>query len=184
MIITADEIWSWYPCSGYTKVRVRELIGDGKTAAEIAELPIPAADRMWVLSQALYTQSPVEARLLACEIASTVAHLGGQVCYDTIAVVRRYARGEATEDELSAARAVASAAAARVGDARSTAARAAAARAADVDDVARATAAAADWAADARADTAYAARAAAWRQYLSMAVACLEALAAGAEGEG
>ena len=101
MIITADDVLSWHPCPDYTAARVRELMGTGLTPAQVSELPIPVEDRFWVFAHAL---SPVEARLLACDIAETVAHLGGQVCVDTIAVARRYAHGEATDEELAAAR--------------------------------------------------------------------------------
>ena len=103
MLITADDVMKWRPCPGYTEARVRELMQCGLTPAQISELPISVVDRFWVLAQALYAQSPSQARLLACDIAETVAYLGGRVCMDTIAVARRYARGEATDRELDSA---------------------------------------------------------------------------------
>lgn len=64
---------------------------------------------MWMLAHELSDRSPCEARLLACDIAETVAYLGGQGCFDTISVARRYARGEATYEQLVAAATIADA---------------------------------------------------------------------------
>ena len=47
-----------------------------------------------------------EMRLAACDIAESVVHLPGKhekVCRETIAIARRYANGEATDEELRAA---------------------------------------------------------------------------------
>jgi len=179
MIITANDVLSWRPCPDYTEARVRELMGTGLTPAQVSELPIPVEDRFWVLTHALYAQSPSQARLLACDIAETVAHLGGQVCVDTIAVARRYARGEATDRELASARASARASACASAWAS---ARAAACDAACASARASARAAACDAACASAWDSAYAsACASAWERYLAMAFARLDALAAGAE---
>jgi hypothetical protein len=48
--ITADQIISWRPCYRYPDDRVRALVpGLGLTPLEIAALPIPPEDRVWVL---------------------------------------------------------------------------------------------------------------------------------------
>lgn len=58
------------------------------------------------------------ARLFACDCAERVAHLGNEaVLRQTIAVARRYVNGEATGDELAAARAAGWAGRAAAGDA-------------------------------------------------------------------
>ena len=50
MRITADQIISWRPCPRYPDDRVRQLgPAIGLTPLEIAALPIPRVDRLWVL---------------------------------------------------------------------------------------------------------------------------------------
>lgn len=46
---TVDRVMAAGPCSAYSEDAVRSRIGEGKTAQEIAELPIPVEDRIWVL---------------------------------------------------------------------------------------------------------------------------------------
>jgi len=53
MKITVDQIMSHRPCADYTRERVTELIGDGKTPREISALDIPAQDIVWELIYAL-----------------------------------------------------------------------------------------------------------------------------------
>jgi hypothetical protein len=57
MKITVDQIMSHEPCGDYPRERVTELIGDGKTPREIADLGIPAEDIMWELIHALWDAS-------------------------------------------------------------------------------------------------------------------------------
>jgi hypothetical protein len=156
---TLNRIRSGNPCeSGWEKL----LHGLGKTNADDEPLALGRILEINGLSDALWALRAVDgidkpARLFACDCAQRVAHLNPdprvQSCIDT---ARRFANGDATEQELAAARVAARAAAV---DAAVDAARAAAwaaAWAAAVDaavDAARAAAWAAAWAA---------ARAAAW----------------------
>jgi|PlaIllAssembly_1097288.scaffolds.fasta_scaffold00068_24 hypothetical protein len=52
MKYTVEKIMWWKPC--YTLERVKELVGDGLDAVELAHLDIPPKDRVWVLIRMLY----------------------------------------------------------------------------------------------------------------------------------
>jgi hypothetical protein len=100
---TVDEIMAWKQ-PYYSRETVEELIGDGLTAIEIADLDIPASDLLWVLLRKEII--PVkELRLLACDFAQDAVdrYLTGkpepQAVIDT---ARRFALGEATRKELTA----------------------------------------------------------------------------------
>lgn len=49
MNITVEMVQSWEPCDEYPEARLRELLGDGITPLEVAELDIPVGDRVWAL---------------------------------------------------------------------------------------------------------------------------------------
>ncbi len=107
--ITTNQIMLWKPCPDYTRARVAELIGKGKTPLQILDLNIPAVDRLWVvLREEIIPRR--EMGLLACDYATAALPIW-QAQYpnderpaDCLAVARRYWRGEATEQERTAAR--------------------------------------------------------------------------------
>ena len=113
-ITTLNKIRSHGPCeSGWKKL----LAGLGKTGADDESLALERIleinglqDALWALRAADNIDKP--ARLFACDCAQRVAHINTdprlQACIDTS---RRFANGEATDGELSAARAAAWAAA-------------------------------------------------------------------------
>lgn len=108
--ITADEVLAWDPCSDYPEERLREMAPDpGLTIAQVAALPIPAVDRLWVLlrpdviGEAAY-------RLLACDYVERALVREREAgrkpdprSWAAIEVVRRHARGRASDCELAAA---------------------------------------------------------------------------------
>ncbi len=53
MLITADEIINCNPCDDYPAERVRDLCGDGVTAAQVLASDIPRADKRWLLTHVL-----------------------------------------------------------------------------------------------------------------------------------
>ena len=53
MLITADEIINCNPCDDYPAERVRDLCGDGVTAAQVLASDIPRADKRWLLTHIL-----------------------------------------------------------------------------------------------------------------------------------
>ena len=49
-IITIETVLSWHPCKAYPEKKIREIVGDGLTALQIANLEdISVEDRIWVL---------------------------------------------------------------------------------------------------------------------------------------
>jgi hypothetical protein len=161
--ITADLVMSWHPCEKYTRERVEELCG-GKalSVSDVLSLPIPGADRLWVvLREGMLPDSVYrEFAAMCADIALTAERDAGREpdprSWAAVDVALRHAAGMATDEELAAARDAAR-------DAAWAAARAAA-RAAAWDaarDAARDAAWAAAWDA-ARAAARDAARDAAW----------------------
>jgi hypothetical protein len=80
------------------------------TALEILDLDIPGEDRLWaVLRNEFFTDR--ELRELACDFAESVIHIYERDCpgddrpRNAINIARRFAHGDATADELAAARA-------------------------------------------------------------------------------
>ena len=104
MKITRQLLYIWDAC--YTEWRIQELVPPGGlTPLEIAELDIPVADRVWVLLHEEVLPAR-ELRLLACKWAEEACRNAG--VYDernlnAIAVARRYAIGEATDEDLNEA---------------------------------------------------------------------------------
>lgn len=109
--VTLEQILKWNPCSDYSERRLKKLAA-GRTeisAQEILDLNIPVEDRLWaVLRNDFFTDS--ELRLLACDFTEHTLHIferahpGDARPRETIEVARRYAHGEATDEELAAAR--------------------------------------------------------------------------------
>ena len=108
--ITVKEIMSWSPCSEYTELRVKELIGRGKTPLEICDLKIPAEDRFWVvLRNEVIPENDLHE--LACKFAEQALRAERKAGRDPhpdswkiIKVKRRWLKGKATDEQLSAAR--------------------------------------------------------------------------------
>jgi hypothetical protein len=111
MKITIDMVMDKRPCSDYSRDRVAALWAglDALTLADICDLDIPAPDRIWAVTRFL---SDRDNRLFACDCAQSVAHLNPDPrVQSAIDTARRYADGEATEEERAAAGAAAGAAA-------------------------------------------------------------------------
>jgi len=104
MKITRIMLRSWNAC--YSDEEISTLVPEsGLTPLEVAELNILVVDRLWVLLRKEII-STMELRLLACDWAEEACRMSGwsdERSLAAIAVARRFAVGEATEDELSAA---------------------------------------------------------------------------------
>jgi len=158
---TVDQMMAFRPCGWdkdddgkhYTPQRVAALWAGRETltAMDMLDLDIPADDRLWaVLRPELIPEKMLHE--LACDFAAATLYIwekkypNDKRPHNTIAVKRLWIRGEATDDELAAARAAAGdAAGAAAGDAAWVAAGVAAWFAAGV--AAGAAAGAAAWAA-------------------------------------
>lgn len=105
MKITREQLRRWGAC--YDDERIATQVpADGLAPLEIAGMKsIPAEDRLWVLlREELITAR--ELRLLACDWAEAACKAAGWTnvhSLNAIAVGRRYAHGDATDDELAAA---------------------------------------------------------------------------------
>jgi len=158
--ISADDVISWQPCEEWTPERIRELFPEPVSALDVCDLRrfrgASIEDRLWVLLREEVLPAR-ELRLLACDCAERALRWERRAgrepderSWSVVAVSRRYANGEASDEELAAAEAAAWAA----WDARPTWAAEAAAEAAawavwDATPAWDATAArAAAWAAD------------------------------------
>ena len=146
MNTTLNQIKQHSPCSeGWGKL----LAFLNKTEADDEELSLLTILESNGLSDAIWALRSVEnkdreIRLMACDFAESTVHLANdECCNNAIAVSRRYANGEATQEELKEASAAAWAAAWAAASAAASAAARAAARAA-----ASAAARAAEWAAE------------------------------------
>ena len=107
MIITTEQIMAWSSCDRYNESIVSDLIGDGKTPLEIAELEITIEDRLWVL---LRTDIIPEMALhsIACDFAQSVAHFNTDPRVQAaIDAKRKWIAGKISDKELEAARAAA-----------------------------------------------------------------------------
>lgn len=110
--ITIDQLMSWKPC--YSRAQVEE-IANGRTemsVMDILRLDIPIRDKLWVVLR----EDVLGARLLclvSCLFAEHVLPMYEKAYPDdnrprqAIEVARRYADGNATDDELDAVRTVA-----------------------------------------------------------------------------
>jgi hypothetical protein len=105
---TVSEVLLWHPCKRYPQHRI-EGLWNGRvalTGLEISDLDISLPDKLWALlrEQVLPTRS---LRTLTCDWAErTLRAAEMEEKYGaTIEVGRRFIRGEATHDDLEAARA-------------------------------------------------------------------------------
>jgi hypothetical protein len=107
---TVDQIMAAGPCKTYPRARVERLF-DGRSRLSnhaVAKLDIPAPDRVWAL---LVYMTPQEQRLFACDCAERALLLErkdgrepDKRSWRAIEVSRQYALGNATAEELNAAR--------------------------------------------------------------------------------
>jgi len=112
--VTIDQIMEQKPCEEYPRERVEELFSGREelTAMEVLDLEIPFLDRLWVFVECGLL-SGKDLRLFACDCAESVLplferkHPDDRRPREAISVARRYAMGEATKEELSAAYAAA-----------------------------------------------------------------------------
>ena len=135
--LTPQDIMGWDPCEDWTEERVLAAFGDRESLSplEISELEdVPHEDRLWVL---LRPEIIPEPRLheLSCKFAEQVlpiyeeSYPGDDRPRRAIETKRKWLRGEATDEELSAA-----------GDAVQAAVQAAASAADNADNAANAAA--------------------------------------------
>jgi len=108
MKITRELLRRW--CACYIDERIAALVPEaGLTPLEVANLDIPAKDRLWILLRDDIVPAR-ELRLLACDWAESACRKSGWAdarSLEAIAVARRFAVGEASEAELAAARSAA-----------------------------------------------------------------------------
>jgi len=83
MKITSEIIISWKPCTPYTPERVRELVTCPMTPEEILALPIPAADRLWVVLRDEVLSKKI-LRQFAADCAQSVVHLCSDPRYQIV----------------------------------------------------------------------------------------------------
>ena len=132
--VTVEQVMSWKPCGDYDEEKVRKLCGTkpALSALEILSLNIPDKDKLWaVLRNEFFTDKQL--RHLACDFAGRVLPIWyakypddhrPRICIET---ARRYADGQATnEDRAAAWEAAGEAARAAAGEAARATARAAA----------------------------------------------------------
>jgi len=98
---SAARIMACGPCPADTGNSVQVLVDDGVTLKEIAECGGPVDEVMWILIRLL---PEWKARLWACNVAQRNQPPDADPrSTQAIEVSRRYAHGEATEEELNAA---------------------------------------------------------------------------------
>ncbi len=105
-LITRERLRAWDAC--YSDEKIAELVPvEGLSPLAVCDLQtVTAADRLWVLLREEIIPAR-ELRLLACDWADQALAYAGSAdprCVAAIAVSRRYADGEATREELAAAR--------------------------------------------------------------------------------
>jgi hypothetical protein len=111
MRVTVDMVMSWHPCSDHSRERVKQLWNGRKyiNHKTITKLPIPLSDILWALLNLLDSREQHE---IACDFAETTLHLvedGEERPRRAIETKRRWLCGEATDEELDAARTAVSA---------------------------------------------------------------------------
>ena len=106
---TAEDVLKHDPCWDHDEVRRRfEAVGGSATFEEIARA-IDPADVVWLASRLL---SDKEAHLFACWCAEkALVPTSDPRSHEAVAVAKRYALGDATDEELTAARSAAGSAA-------------------------------------------------------------------------
>jgi hypothetical protein len=113
--ITVDMIMSWAPCDEYSRSRVQKLGSgrEGLTPLEICDLDIPAEDRLWVLLRPEIIPE-TQLHILACHRAEQallnerkLGHEPDKRSWKAIEVKRAWIEGNASDEDLDAARAAA-----------------------------------------------------------------------------
>ena len=110
--VTIADVMAWGPCDGYDRARVtrlfrgRERIG----VLDILAMRIPAEDRLWSVLHEELIPAPV-LHEFACQFAGRALNRAERAGYTVdqrsrtaIEIKRRWLRGEATDEELHAAR--------------------------------------------------------------------------------
>lgn len=124
--LTVDDVMEMEPCSGvsgYPRERVVALWAgrDALTAREIGALDIPARDRVWVLVRMLPKHDAI---LWACDLVETALDTywmsNDRRPNEAVKVARRFVVGDATAEELVAARSAVSGAIFDAGDEHTT----------------------------------------------------------------
>jgi len=101
--VTVDQVLGWNPCGPYTRTVIEDLIGIDATTEELRNLDIPAADRFWVLVHLL---SESDCYLLAADLAEqlievlSVHHASAR---NIVNMLRKYARGRASSEDMKVA---------------------------------------------------------------------------------
>ena len=110
---TAEDVMSWHPCAEYTLARLKKLCGPhGITARQMFSQRLPAADRLWAVLRPEVIPTR-ELRLLACDFAESVLPIfererpADPRPREAIRLARLFADGEATREQMAAARAAA-----------------------------------------------------------------------------
>ncbi len=109
--VTVQDILSWDPCDGYTEEKIKELFGRKKylNVKQILDLDIPAEDRLWVVLRPEMIPEMIIHEFL-CQVAESVLPIYEKEYPDdkrprnAIETKRRWINGEATDEELAAAR--------------------------------------------------------------------------------
>lgn len=115
MNITFEQLLSFSPCMTYRRREYVLSLTEGRDEiemSEIADLPIPERDKVWLLLKVLGTVEDAEKkqRLFACDRFERVLFQRKEAgrepdasLWDAIHVGRVFARGRATKEELRAA---------------------------------------------------------------------------------
>lgn len=110
--VTVESVMSWEPCEDYPEELVRKLFGRKKylTARQILDLDIPAQDRLWpVLRPKLLPEKLLHE--FACDIAEYALKQEREAgrepderSWEVVRIKRLWIHGEASDEELDAAR--------------------------------------------------------------------------------
>ena len=111
MKITAELVRSWSPCSAYREPGVLESLSGGRamSVCDVLRLPIPGADRLWVVLREGLLPNGIyrEFAAMCADIALTNERDAGREpdkrSWAAVDVALRHAAGEATDAELAAA---------------------------------------------------------------------------------
>jgi hypothetical protein len=108
--LSVDREMAFQPCAEYTRERVEKLFAGRKQLhfRTVAQLDIPPEDRVWTLLHMMSERQQHEAACRFAEQAFAALRQTGQEPHpdslNAIAVKRRWLCGDATDDEMAAAR--------------------------------------------------------------------------------
>jgi hypothetical protein len=112
MNITIDDVLSWMPCERYdTREKLLAVTGgrESMTHIQVADLPIPLKDVVWVLVEALHRMPHGERdySLFVCDYVERALFREREAgrepderSWNAVFVAREFAMGRATEEEL------------------------------------------------------------------------------------